>query len=174
MKNKFFMFWLVAIIMIAFAMFYHKNQFEHSILTSATWHSNMKFMVPNEYYDQASMGLDKLYTTSIMSNFKYLEDKSYIQNSFIEAYGEENNILFTIEISNIGHWRYDDAYLFLEAGDIHDVSSISGNYTDHTNVEKLKELFLIDMLQVRKIDMIDKNTMLMTSVDNTSKLWFSQ
>ena len=174
LRNKFLIFWVVSVLAIIFAIFHYSDKFDQSILTSKTWHSNMNFMVPSEFYDQASLGLDKLYTTSVLSDFKYLKDNSYIQNSLIEAYDENHNIIFTIEISNVGRWKYDERYLFLEAGDIHDVSSISENYIQHESVEQLKELFIIDMLQVRKIDMIDKNTMLMTSVDNASKLWVAQ
>ena len=158
---------------LGFYSYNNSDSLEQSHLTSKSWHSNVTIFVPKEELYNEDFVFNKVHSAMIDSEFKYLNDKSYIQNSFVEVFDDNDNILFSLELSNIGKWKYDQGYLFLEAGDVHDIATVRQNYITQKHIERLKDVFIIDMLQVRKIDRISENTMLMTSVDNDSKLWIA-
>ncbi|MDB1125395.1 regulatory protein ToxS [Vibrio algarum] len=172
LKNKLLV--MASIISIPLGFYaYNSDSPEQSNLTSKNWHSNVTIFVPKEEGYNEEFVLSKVHSAIIDSDFKYLNDKSYIQNSFVEVFDSNNNILFSLELSNMGKWEYDQGYLFLEAGDVHDIATVRKDYITQKDIERLKDIFIVDMLQVRKIDRISEDTMLMTSVENDSKLWIA-
>lgn len=173
LKNKILAMTSIMVIPLFFYANNNISSLDKSHLTAKSWHSNATIFVPNEEVYNESFVFNKLHSAMIDSEFRYLNDKSYIQNSFVEVFDDNNNVLFSLELSNMGKWKYDQGYLFLEAGDVHDIATVRQDYITQKDIERLKDIFIIDMLQVRKIDRISEDTMLMTSVENDSKLWIA-
>ncbi|MFC1236491.1 regulatory protein ToxS [Vibrio sp. F74] len=144
---------------------------EKSSFTSKAWHSEMRVLLPEKSENFGTLDIDKMYTVSIKSDIKYMNDNTYIQNSIVNSFDVNDVTMSTLEISNVGQWKYEQGYIFLEAGDVRDVSSVRVNHIDDGSLEKMKEMFIINMLRGTEVNQIDEKTMLMTSIDNSSRLW---
>ncbi|WED28669.1 hypothetical protein L3V77_22260 [Vibrio sp. DW001] len=156
---------------LMYLIVHDSTSIEKSSFTSKAWHSEMKVLLPKKSANYGKLDIDKTYTVSIKSDIKYMNDNTYVQNSIVNSLDRNDDTISTLEISNVGQWKYEQGYIFLEAGDIRDVSSVRVNHIDDGSLEKIKEMFIINMLRVTEVNQIDEKTMLMTSIDNSSRLW---
>lgn len=156
---------------LVYLIAHDSTSIEKSSFTSKAWHSKIKVLIPKESENFGKLAIDRVYTVAIKSDIKYMNDNTYVQNSIVDSFDRNNDIISTLELSNVGKWKYEQGYIFLEAGDIRDVSSVRKSHIDDGSVERLKEIIIINMLRVTEVNKIDEKTMLMTSIDNSSRLW---
>ena len=174
MKNK----WILLIIAIFLPLIVFSVQSsgfaDTKRLTAKKWHSNIEIYISEK---QSISDIQRIGTSSkvvVHSDITYLPNNTFIQESNISTYGEDGGHLFDISISGIGTWEYNEGYLFLELDKTHvlplqDVES----KVNSEAIERVKELMIMDMQNVRRIDILNKNTMLLTSVDNSTRILIS-
>jgi len=171
LKNKGLYLVLLFSLPIFYELIIHYGIADKSQLTSKTWHSTMNVLLPEKKPDWKTTEFEKIKKATIISDIRYLMDGTYIQESKISTYDVDNETIFSLDISNIGNWKYEQGYLFLESSDIKDFSTGHDNFANKRSIDKFKEIFLVHMLQVQRMDIVSDDMMLMTSVDNTSRLW---
>lgn len=174
MKNKLALLLAICVLPAFYLFIQYSGVMNKVQLTSKTWHSDIHLAVSEDSFQKGVDILDNVTEMSVISDIRYLVDKSFIQESMVRAFDKSGDMVFTVNMSNVGSWKYDQDYLFLDAGNIRDLSTIGGKYIESGNVERFKEIFLLYMLQAKRVNVIDEHTILMTGVDNSSQLWVSR
>lgn len=174
LKNKFWIGFLIAVLPISYFMIVRFGIVEKSKLTAETWHSTMEIYISDTQRGKKASGLETIYRAVIKSDVRYLLDGSYIQDSKAQTFDRDNNVMISMDISNIGNWDYEQGYLFLTSDNIKNFTTGNNNISDVDKINRFKEIFLIHMLQAQRIDRVSDDMMLTTSVDNTSRLWVAK
>ncbi|MGV3002450.1 regulatory protein ToxS [Vibrio sp.] len=138
-------------------------------LTSREWQS--KTIAYMNFWDQKVQHLDK---ASISSTVKYLPNQTYIKNSTLVFTSKDIEQPVEIIISESGSWELSDHYLIINESEFKDISTTPITQITPKQVEKLKTLFKINAQQSRKIDVVNKRTLLLTSLAHGSTVLFSQ
>lgn len=150
-------------------IFWHGDfKLQHQ-LTSKEWKStSMAYM---NLWDKEVSDLDK---AVINSTVKYLPNHTYIKNSTLIFSSPDFEKPVEINIAESGNWDLSDHYLLVGPLEFKDITTTPITQISKTQIEELKTLFKVNSQQSRKIDVIDKNTLLLTNLGHGSTVLFSQ
>lgn len=168
-KTTILPFIVLIITVISVWLYWHGDSKLQQQLVSREWQSNT--VAHMNMWEQKVAAVDKV---SIHSTVKYLPNNTYLKNSTLTFTGDKLATPVEIIISESGNWVLSDNYLVVTPGLFKDVSTKPLVDLTSEEVEELKALFKIASQQSRRIDIINDKTMMLTGLDNASKLLFSQ
>lgn len=140
------------------------------VLTSREWQTNMNTFVLAEQADDAIGPVSKVHITS---NVKYLPNGDYLRESRMQLFNDSKEISLTMNISESGRWELSDNYLLIDPKEFKDSStSESKDFTD-SQLRMIKQVFITDAQQSRRVDIINDNSILLTSLGHGSRVLVS-
>ncbi|WP_159651460.1 regulatory protein ToxS [Vibrio atypicus] len=143
------------------------------VLTSKEWQSKMVTVIA-EPLQEESVG--PLRRADIISNVKYLPNKSYIRVSTVRLFAEDHDREeddVVINISETGDWDISDNYLLVSPLEFKDISSAQSKEFTTAQLDLITQLFKMDAQQSRRIDIVNNKTLLLTSLSHGSTVLFS-
>ncbi|GAM57431.1 transmembrane regulatory protein toxS [Vibrio ishigakensis] len=140
------------------------------ILTSREWQTNMNTFIVSDQADDAIGPLSKVHITS---NVKYLPNGDYLRESRMQLFNENKEVSLTMSISETGRWELSDNYLLIDPKEFKDSSTAdSQDFTD-TQLRMIKQVFITDAQQSRRVDIVNDNSILLTSLGHGSRVLVS-
>ncbi|MEZ9628648.1 hypothetical protein BCT86_01300 [Vibrio breoganii] len=140
------------------------------VLTSREWQTNLYTVV---YSDISDESLGPLSQVHIMSNVKYLPNGDYIRASRIQLFNDDEVVSFTMNITEQGVWQLSDNYLLIDPKEFKDSSAIESKDFTESQLRVMKQVFITDAQQSRRVDIIDANSILLTSLGHGSRVLVS-
>ena len=140
------------------------------VLTSREWQTNLDTFVYSDLADDSIGPLNKVH---IMSNVKYLPNGDYIRASRIQLFNDVDVVSFTMNITESGVWQLSDNYLLIDPKEFKDSSAIDSQDFTESQLRVIKQLFITDAQQSRRVDIIDDNSILLTSLGHGSRVLVS-
>ncbi|WP_105902488.1 regulatory protein ToxS [Vibrio gangliei] len=137
-------------------------------LLANEWHSSTVAYM--NFWDQKVASLDKAVITSTV---KYLPNQTYLKNSTLIFSSANVESPVEITISESGRWDLSDHYLIVDPDEFKDISTKPVTQISPQQVDELKKLFKISSQQSRKVDVVDDNTLLLTTLGHGSTLLVS-
>jgi transmembrane regulatory protein ToxS len=135
------------------------------LLVSREWQSKVVTYIKRKN-DAPSVGpLTRVDTTS---NVKYLPNKTYIRVSEINLYISGKDPESTIDISETGQWDISENYLLISPTEFKDISANQSKDFTLKQLKLIKQFFEMDAQQSRRIDVINKKTLLLTGLNHNS------
>lgn len=139
-------------------------------ITAKEWQSKMVTVISDSLQEEAVGPLRKV---DVVSNVKYLPNGTYIRVATIRLFAHSEQSDSIINISETGEWEISDNYLLISPKEFKDVSSAqSKDFTD-VQLQLIKQLFKMDSQLSRRIDIVNENTLLLTSLSHGSTVLFS-
>ena len=135
------------------------------VLTSNEWQSKMVTLIVEPLNDDTVGPLRKV---DVVSNVKYLPNKTYIRVATVRLYPENDAQESVINISETGEWDISDNYLLVSPTEFKDVSSPQTKDFTKEQLELITQLFKMDAEQSRRIDIVNDKTLLLTSLSHGS------
>ncbi|WP_261815710.1 regulatory protein ToxS [Vibrio gallicus] len=141
------------------------------VLTSREWQTNMNTLV---YSDEADKAIGPVSKVHVTSNVKYLPNGDYIRSSRMQIFNDDEEISLTMNIAESGRWELSDNYLLIDPKEFKD-SSTTGESQDFTDAQlrMIKQVFITDAQQSRRMDIINDNSILLTSLGHGSRVLVS-
>ncbi|ORT50411.1 membrane protein [Vibrio sp. qd031] len=140
------------------------------VLTSREWQTHL---ITHIHADLSETELGQLSKVSINSNVKYLPTGQYLRVSRMELMNEESEQPTIIEISESGLWQLSDNYLLVDPQDFKDSSSVDNRQFTDKQLTLIKQIFVTDAEQSRRVDIISDNAILLTSLGHGSQVLVS-
>ena len=138
------------------------------VLTSREWSSNMVFIKPKGSLETIPE-LEAIGKIQGLSTIKYLPNGSYIKVSTMSFFDFNNDMLMDMELSESGTWELSDNYLLVHPGEIMDTTPRNTRAAfSEEQLAIIKELYMLDAQESRRIDIINKNSILLSSLDHGS------
>ncbi|MBC5849799.1 regulatory protein ToxS [Vibrio metschnikovii] len=144
-----------------------------NVLMSREWQSKMVTLIEST---QPNDAVGPLHRVDVSSNVKYLPNGTYLRVSRVKLYSIEplsadrpDNI---INISESGEWSISDNYLLVSPTEFKDISSSYSKDFTPKQLQLITQLFKMDAQQSRRIDIINKKTLLLTSLSHGSTVLF--
>ena len=109
----------------------------------------------------------------VNSNVKYLPNKTYIRVSTVKIFANNKVTASTINISETGKWDISDHYLLVFPTDFKDSSAAESKDFSAEQLDLITQIFKMDSEQSRRIDIINKKSLLLTSLNHGSNVLFS-
>ena len=168
---------LIFIVMILAAIGF--NRYQHSdmrierLLTSNKWHMDLNYYVSPENVIDEDIRLGSISHVLIKSDIKYLTNRTYIRNSYIEMTNVIDNSIIKMNMGERGNWKAKDGYVFTEPKEVADISPNEHYDISKQQIQLIEKLLLIDAKQTRRVDRVNKNTILLTALDNSSRVLFA-
>nr|WP_086937510.1 regulatory protein ToxS [Thaumasiovibrio occultus] len=116
-------------------------------------------------------GLNRLEQTTQMV---FMPNRSFSRFTHLILQREDDSVPLQVHISETGHWEVSGGYLQMEISDFSDVVS---SHTDTFSDEELafiRQYYLIDSKQSRRVDVLSPQTILLTSLNNGSRIMVAQ
>lgn len=173
MNKKYAFLGLLVICVIAFNRFQHSDYRIEKILTSNKWHSSDEIYISPSMVDNNEWKMGEFSTFYVDSNIKYLTNMTYIRESYIELHRQDSDEVIKINIADLGSWSVNDGYIFIEPDEYIDIGTSSNKDMDTQRLMMFKQLFEMETKQIRHLDKINRKTLLLTGIDNSSRVMFS-
>ncbi|MGC9401499.1 regulatory protein ToxS [Vibrio genomosp. F10 str. 9ZC157] len=139
------------------------------VLTSHEWQSRLI----TEVSHIAGDSVGPLRRAEVNSNVKYLPNGTYIRVSLVRLIVEESDNIVMINISETGEWDISDNYLLVSPKEFKDVSSAQTKDFTEEQLKLITQLFKMEARQSRRIDIVNKQTLLLTSLNHGSTVLFT-
>lgn len=150
-------------------MYWHGDAKVKQTLIAQEWHSStIAYM---NFWDLKVASLDKAVITSTV---KYLPNQTYLKNSTLTFSSDKVAEPIEITISEAGQWDLSDHYLIVDPSEFKDISTKPVTQISEEQVTELKKLFKISSQLSRKVDVVNGNTLLLTSLGHGSTLLYAQ
>ncbi|GLT16752.1 transmembrane regulatory protein ToxS [Vibrio zhanjiangensis] len=140
------------------------------VLTSKEWQSRMVTLITDSLREESVGSLRRV---TIDSNVKYLPNGQYNRFATVKLYSTESKNESTINISEEGEWDVSDNYLLVSPMKFKDVSSAQSKDFTEEQLKLITQIFKMDAQQSRRIDIVNENTLLLTSLNHGSTVLFS-
>ncbi|AAO08728.2 transmembrane regulatory protein ToxS [Vibrio vulnificus YJ016] len=141
------------------------------VLTSKEWQSYMVTVITDDLQNEGSVG--PLRKVTLTSNVKYLPNGNYVRVSVLKLYSNESSQEVVINISESGTWDVSDNYLLVTAKEFKDISSSQSKDFSDAQLKLITKVFKMDAQQSRRIDIVNDQTLLLTSLNHGSSVLFS-
>ncbi|MFV0575588.1 MAG: regulatory protein ToxS [Vibrio sp.] len=149
--------------------FWHGDfKLQHHLISKEWKSTSVAYM---NLWDQKVSDFDK---AVIYSTMKYLPNHTYIKNSTLVFSSPDFKKPVEINIAESGNWDLSDHYLLVGPMQFKDITTTPITQITPAQAEELKTLFKVNSQQSRKIDVIDKNTLLVTSLGHGSTVMYAQ
>jgi transmembrane regulatory protein ToxS len=166
---------IVALISILFSTWvYWGSDFKlKQLLMSREWQSRIVTLIEQDLAE--SSNVKDLRRVDVNSNVKYLPNHTYIRVSVLKVYsqGKGKEAGSSIDISESGTWALSDGYLLISPTEFKDVSANQSKDFTKDQLDIVTQFFKMDAQQSRRIDVIDRNTLLLISLNHDSVTLFS-
>ena len=139
-------------------------------LTSKEWQSKMVTLITEPLQDDSVGPLRKV---DVTSNVKYLKSGTYIRVATVRLYANDAENENIISISETGEWEISDNYLLVSPTEFKDISSAQSKDFTEEQLKLITQIFKMDAQQSRRIDIVNENTLLLTSLNHGSTVLFS-
>ncbi|MDG3088719.1 regulatory protein ToxS [Vibrio hannami] len=143
------------------------------VLSSREWQSTMQTYLSEDVQHETQDRMGPLAKVSVNSNSKYLPNGTYIRVSYVELFNDDWTETKALTISETGTWELSDDYLLVNPTEFKDISPPNDGVFTDAHVKAVKELFIIDAEQSRRIDVVNGRTILLTSLNHGSRILFS-
>lgn len=141
------------------------------LLTEKEWQSNLVTVMNNTHLEQS---LGPIQRVAVESNVKYLPNGSYLRVSSVHILTKDINNQSIITISETGTWSISDNYLLITPTEFKDISSSGISNFSPDQLDIITHHFKMDAQQSRRIDVINANSLLLTSLSHDSTILFTQ
>jgi transmembrane regulatory protein ToxS len=140
------------------------------LLISREWQSKIVRLIEHTNKESA---VGPLRRVDVTSNVKYLPNGTYIRVSVVQLYAGKSQPESTIDISESGEWKLSENYLLLSPTEFKDVSDSQSKDFTHEQLNLIKQFFKMDAQQSKRIDVINKNTLLLANLNHDSTILFT-
>ncbi|OBT08611.1 hypothetical protein A9264_05080 [Vibrio sp. UCD-FRSSP16_10] len=140
------------------------------VLTSREWQTNLDAVIHTEQIDDSIGPLRKVHVTS---NVKYLKNGEYIRSSRVQLFTKDKTETHTLNIAESGTWELSDDYLLISLKDFKQSPAIDSQAFNETQLGHIKQMLRTDAQQSRKVDIINENSILLTSLGHGSRILIS-
>ncbi len=171
MRNKIVLFAVIVSLLGSVWIYWQSSNIVEKTLTSREWNSTIISLLSPATEEELTQQVGLLYKVKITSNVKYLPNKKYNRVSRVELYDKDNHMTSHMSLSESGHWEISDNYLLINPIEFKNISAPNGLNEALKIVERF---MIIDAQQSRKIDIVNKKAILLTSLSQGSRLLFSQ
>lgn len=177
MKVKVAVLLLALSCMLSAWLFWSSDVKMEQLLASREWRSNVTVFLSEESRKNPVLPITNGHVShiEILSDIKYLPDNSYLRMSHTLIYLQESPTPLEMNFSENGSWSITDNYLRVDPGELRELSPRNPNnkfFTDQ-HLDFFKELILLDAEQSRRIDIINRKSLLLTGLNHESRLLIS-
>ncbi|EAS64088.1 regulatory protein ToxS [Photobacterium angustum] len=167
--RKYWPFGILAISITVCSWVYFSTDYkQEQLLMSREWQSTTFSRIEPTQLDN----LGTLRKVKQNSNMVYLPNHTYSRITTLELYSEKPTPL-TIHISESGQWDVSGGYLLTEPTEFKDVTSGTNIDFDDKQLNVVKDIFRMNAQESRRIDVINKNSLLLTSLTYGSNILYS-
>ncbi|WP_297482448.1 regulatory protein ToxS [uncultured Photobacterium sp.] len=167
--HKYWPFLILASSIILCSWVYFSTDYkQQQLLMSREWQSTTVSQI--ESLPQSS--LQELRKVKQSSNMVFLPNHTYSRITILELHSDEPQPL-TIHISESGRWDVSGGYLLTEPLEFKDITSGSNHDFDSKQLNIIRDIFRMNAQESRRIDIINKHTLLLTSLTHGSKVLYS-
>lgn len=170
MNQKVALFILAISVAVTSWIYWESDVKIEQILVSREWQSSTSaYLSPNISQNVAndSSSLRKILATS---NVKYLPNGTYLRESIVKIFGENDAVGSELSVSEVGQWELSADYLLINPTEFKDTAT---NKSIDTEVDLIKQIFIMDAQQSRRIDIINSKAILLTSLNHGSRILWS-
>ncbi len=139
-------------------------------IASREWQSKTITVVENADSHQSIGPLRKV---DITSNVKYLPNGTYLRVSRILLYTDDHATQNIINMSETGDWDISDNYLLVSPTQFKNISQSQNTEFTQEELDLITKFFEMEAEQSRRIDIVNNNTLLLTSLNHGSTVLFS-
>ncbi|KJG40382.1 membrane protein [Photobacterium angustum] len=167
--RKYWPFGILAISITVCSWVYFSTDYkQEQLLMSREWQSTTFSRIEPTQLDN----LGTLRKVKQNSNMVYLPNHTYSRITTLELYSEKPTPV-TIHISESGQWDVSGGYLLTEPTEFKDVTSGTNIDFDDKQLNVVKDIFRMNAQESRRIDVINKNSLLLTSLTYGSNILYS-
>lgn len=141
------------------------------ILTAKEWQSNLYTYVHVEPAMAERFG--EINKVHLNSNVKYLPNATYVRVSRVSLIDASAENVVSIDISETGTWEMSDNYLLLNPIAFKDSAVIGAHEFNEEQLGLITQAFRNDAQQSRRVDIINNNSILLTSLGYGSQVLVS-
>lgn len=170
---------LATLLLIASALFsqwlyWGSNSKIEQVLTSREWQTNLTTYVFSDIFSQQlEDSVSSLNKVKLLSNVRYLSNGTYIRWSLMQLFDDEGELYYGVDIQENGVWQLSDHYLLVEPKEFKNSSTSESSDFTEDQLNMIKQVFIMDSQQSRRIDIINDNSILLTSLGHGSRVLIS-
>ncbi|GAD89067.1 hypothetical protein VHA01S_014_00920 [Vibrio halioticoli NBRC 102217] len=167
----------VALILLAIStiisgwLFWGSDVKVEQVLTAREWQTNLDAFVHTDLIDENLVG--PLRKVHITSNVKYLPNGEYIRSSRIQLLSDNDQEVHILNIDESGIWQLSDNYLLIDLKEFKQSTGISSQDFKESQLTIIKQILRTDAQQSRRVDIINDNSILLTSLGHGSRVLVS-
>lgn len=145
-----------------------------SLIVSQEWHSHSVVLFP-ERSERTLPGDDEpLDRIKINSKTKYLDNGQFINTTRIDVFKKQveknGRPSSTVEFSESGTWQINNNYLLISNTEVENVPTKKSLSLTDEQVNDLRNRVVMSSKQNWRIDMLNEQSLLLTSLSNDSQL----
>ncbi|MDV7104074.1 regulatory protein ToxS [Vibrio sp. TH_r3] len=143
-------------------------------LTSREWQSTIDNFISPEMQKDENNKIYILSNIEMISNVKYLPNGSYLRVSHLKMFDKNQQVTSVMNILESGDWELSDNYLLINPKDFKETSTNNSVEFTEQQLDIVKTLFIMDAEQSRRVDIINHKALLLTSLNQGSRILSSQ
>ena len=159
---------LLSSIILCLWVYFSTDYKQQQLLMSREWQST----TISKIVSLPQYSLQKLRKVKQSSNMVFLPNHTYSRITLLELYSDNSQPL-AIHISESGRWDVSGGYLLTEPLEFKDITSGLNHDFDSNQLNIIRDMFRMNAQESRRIDIINENTLLLTSLTHGSKVLFS-
>ncbi|MCD9551043.1 hypothetical protein GLP31_00940 [Photobacterium carnosum] len=159
---------LISSIVLCSWVYFSTDYKQQQLLMSREWQSTTISQIESLPQDS----LQVLRKVKQSSNMVFLPNHTYSRITILELHSDEPQPLM-IHISESGRWDVSGGYLLTEPLEFKDITSGSNHNFDSKQLKIIRDIFRMNAQESRRIDTINEQTLLLTSLTHGSKVLFS-
>ncbi|PJC85492.1 hypothetical protein CSW98_14995 [Vibrio sp. HA2012] len=169
MLNKRIAYFLLAVSVLFSSWIYWGTDLKtKQTLTSREWYTNTVFIASREA-GKAMPELSEISKIHGRDTLKFLPNGSYIKASVMNFYDQKHEMFMEMELSESGQWELSDNYLLVHPDNVVDTTpNKAGRSFSDEQMGVIKELYMLDAQESKRIDIINNTSILLTSLDHGS------
>ncbi len=149
-------------------LYFSSDYKQEQLLMSREWQSTSVSRIESMQLDQLGM----LRRVEQSSHVVYLPNKTYSRITLLKLFSDSAKPL-TLHISESGNWDISGGYLLTEPLEFKDITSGQNEDFQNHHLTIVKQVFRMDAQQSRRIDIINKKSLLLTSLTYGSNILYS-
>lgn len=141
------------------------------VLSAKEWQANLYTYVHVE--PEMAQRFGEINKVHVNSNVKYLPNSTYVRVSRVSLINASGEKVVSIDVSESGTWELSDNYLLLDPTEFKDSPVIGAHEFNEEQLSLITQAFRIDAQQSRRVDIINNNSILLTSLGHGSQVLVS-
>lgn len=154
---------------IGYSVYQNSDANTKLLLASKKWETNFDIYRSRIQRDNSNY-LENIKQINVDSKIKFLTNNTYVRVSDIQLLSVSNDEKLFIHSSDSGRWEVKDNYLFINPLSFNDSPNRSLLDTDEELTKLVHDLYVADSKNVRLVESINKSTILLVGVDDSSRL----